>query len=419
MKRDEGKQKEIRFLEKQFSTLKKVFKESDKKKDAHQKTLQNEIVDKDRELDHKSKLLERIFANTHVLIAYFDRTFTYKQVNTAYAALHGKSIEYFNGKKYFNLNPHNRHKSIFTSVVKSGEPHFAFTEHFDSGKNGLGTTSFWDWSLQPIKDIHGIVEGLILILLDVTERVSTHKELEKAVDKLHKAQHLSDLGLLAATVAHELRNPISVIQAALYNIIRKKGEAPIDTQIATIEKKIMESEQIISNLLTYSRIKMPAIQEVDIIPLLHESIDQISQRFIDQETKVTFSDDSGGDTMSRIDPTQMKEVINNLLVNSYQAIHKKEGVIEVSITHRSPYVQMTVSDNGEGIKKSDIPHIFEPFFTRKSKGTGLGLAICRELVLLQNGRIFIDSTLHRGTSVKILIPCMEKPIAETNNNNRR
>jgi signal transduction histidine kinase len=105
------------------------------------------------------------------------------------------------------------------------------------------------------------------------------------------------------------------------------------------------------------------------------------------------------------DPLQLKEVFNNILDNACQALDKESGCINVSAAlDGNKNVIITIEDNGAGIEPEDIKRLFEPFFTRKSKGTGLGLTICNQLVGLHNGRIDVESSLGRGTIVKLTLP---------------
>ena len=104
------------------------------------------------------------------------------------------------------------------------------------------------------------------------------EELVAAEKEIVKAKRLSDIGMLAAFVAHELRNPLSAIAVALYNIKRKAGQAPIEKHLRTVESKIAESEQIINNLLFYARLKAPRKEPLDIRRTLEECVSMTAQK---------------------------------------------------------------------------------------------------------------------------------------------
>lgn len=230
------------------------------------------------------------------------------------------------------------------------------------------------------------------------------QELLHAQAELDKAKRLSDIGTLAATVAHELRNPLGVIKTASYNIRRKRKNVLLDKHLDNIEKKISESNQIIDNLLSYSRIKIPTYEKIEIYELLNECISFMKKRFYDQNVSIFKN---YGPTKKKFidgDSLQIREIFNNILTNAYQSISNKKGKIEVMTRDVGKNLfEINISDNGIGIDEEDLEKIFQPFFTRKSKGTGLGLTICNELVRLHGGKIDIKSKKGEGTTVTITL----------------
>ena len=269
----------------------------------------------------------------------------------------------------------------------------------------------------------GQFEGYIGSCIDITERKLAEeilkrdtqglkklveegsRELIKTQNDLKQATRLADIGTLAATVAHELRTPLGVIQMAAFNLKRKWQELSTDRHILNIEKKVWEGNQIINNLLSYSRIKAPSYQRVQIFKILEESILTVGHRFEDFAVFVDRQYSSKEILLISADPVQLIEVFNNILINAYQAFPEKEGTIELlaqAIDNR--FIKIVVKDNGMGIEEEDLKKVFDPFFTRKAKGTGLGLTICNELVNLHEGRIEISSEKGFGTTVSIFLP---------------
>ena len=232
----------------------------------------------------------------------------------------------------------------------------------------------------------------------------TH-ELFKTKAELDKAKRLSDLGTLAATVAHELRNPLVVIKTALYNIRKKRKSSSIDKHLDNIEKKVSESSQIINNLLGYSRIKIPSYERIQIYDILNECITSTKKRFYRENVSIVKNFKSTKKKFIEADPLQIREIFNNILTNAYQSVSNRKGKIEISTRDDAKgSIKISFKDNGMGIDKEDLQRIFEPFFTRKSKGTGLGLTICNELVNLHGGKIDIESKKGKGTSVTVSLP---------------
>ncbi len=239
----------------------------------------------------------------------------------------------------------------------------------------------------------------------VEERSEALAETQK---ELRHASRLADIGTLAATVAHELRNPLGVIQMAAHNIKRKNRRLNKDHHLQNIEKKVWEGNQIIDNLLSYSRIKMPSFVRVNALELLDECLHHAQARFIEGDVKVNCSNNVRGRVMIEADPHQLREIFSNVLNNAFQALQGfPTGQIQISIDQEIDKIRFTISDTGSGIDEEDIPKVFNPFFTRKAKGTGLGLSICNEIVSLHHGRIEITSQKNAGTSVSIILPIQQ------------
>ncbi len=365
------------------------------------KRLNQEIL-KHREAN---ELLERVFSCTNFLIAYLDTNFNFIRVNKSYAEVEHKRPEYYVGKNHFDLFPNDENKEIFTRVVMTGDTYTTYAKPFVYANSPELGVTYWDFSLHPIKNTNNHVEGLVLFLVDVTRRKQIEWELMKTQKELSDAKRLSDIGTLAATVAHELRNPLGVIQTATYNISRKRLNPLIDKHIANIEKKVMESNQIINNLLIYSRIKKPHYESVDLYNLIEECVNTMKSRYKKWAITVEKKYLSIKDIKVEIDPLHFKEILNNILNNSFQAMKEGKGKIDVSTDmNDGKQIKIRIKDDGIGISQEDLQRVFEPFFTKKSKGTGLGLVICKELVNLHNGEIYVDSEEGTGTSVSIVFP---------------
>jgi PAS domain S-box-containing protein len=130
----------------------------------------SELRRAEQALVQTGKLLERIFDNVDIHFAYLDRDFNYIRVNRAYALAERKSIDFFPGKNHFDLYPNEKIQALFQSVVDTSKPYSAFeTPYEDAGDPGRGIT-YWDWTLQPVEDAAGKVDGLVYSLIDVSER---------------------------------------------------------------------------------------------------------------------------------------------------------------------------------------------------------------------------------------------------------
>ena len=240
---------------------------------------------------------------------------------------------------------------------------------------------------------------------DTLERLvrEKSKELLDAHMELDMAKRLSDIGTLAATVAHELRNPLAAMNMAAANIKRKANNPALDKHIFTIEKKVTESNQIINNLLFYSRIKPPAYENVDIHGIIEECVDSAEEK---TKRRATFENaiDCVKGILIMADATQIKEVINNILNNAIDALPEERGRVRVKAENEGDTVAIGITDNGAGIAKDHLDRIFDPFFTTKARGTGLGLSVCRQIIDFHGGSIGIESEPGKGTTVMVRLP---------------
>jgi PAS domain S-box-containing protein len=237
------------------------------------------------------------------------------------------------------------------------------------------------------------------------------KELIKTQKELKQFSRLADIGTLAATVAHELRNPLGVIHLAAYNLKREKSDLNANKHLSNIEKKVWEGNQIIDNLLSYARIKIPNYENVRILGILDECVASAQGRFAEKGIVIEKKYSDGLDFIEA-DPNQIREIFLNVLNNACQAISEPDGKVRVMVEREGDMVKVSVQDTGVGIAQEDLDKVFEPFFTRKSKGTGLGLTICNELVNLHQGKIEINSRIGEGTTVAILLPLLRRNHAE-------
>jgi PAS domain S-box-containing protein len=221
--------------------------------------------------------------------------------------------------------------------------------------------------------------------------------------ELEKSKRLSDIGSLAAIVAHELRNPMAAIGVVVYNMKRKTTDQYMTASLENIQKKLSEGVQIINNLLYYSRLKPPHYENTAIYDILDESVGAIADKN-GKNAAVEKSYGSLEGVSIPADPIQIKEVFYNILNNALDAAPKDGGRIKISAVKREGAVEIAFENNGEHIRPESLPRIFDPFFTTKAKGTGLGLTVCRQIIDYHNGALNAVSEAGRGTIFTVSLP---------------
>ena len=276
---------------------------------------------------------------------------------------------------------------VITAVTRTRHKNGSWRWVEGSGKNLLGDPA---------------VGAVVVNYHDITERKQAEEILK---NNLKQATRLADLGTLAAIVAHELRTPLGVIQMAAHNLKNKRKELAEDKHLENIQKKIWEGNRIIDNLLSYSRIKPPSYEPCAILTLLDECVANLAGQFQDMAVVVEKDYQVNRSFTIEADSNQIREVLLNVLNNTYQAIQNKNGLIKLTVQKSGDgHIEINIKDNGTGIDAENLDKIFQPFFTTKAKGTGLGLAICNEVINLHHGRLDIQSLKGQGTTVGVILP---------------
>jgi signal transduction histidine kinase len=238
----------------------------------------------------------------------------------------------------------------------------------------------------------------------VTERTA---ELREAQEALVQKERLSALGQLTATVAHELRNPLSVIQNTLFTLrqsLTSKG-ITLERPMARIERSIGRCNRIISDLLDYSRQRELQYQEHPI----DDWLTRVLAEQIPPANVAIKTDLQAGVATLRFDPERLRRVAINLIDNAAQAFAEQsdrtgEAVIVVGTRASADGVEIFVRDNGPGIPADVLPRIFEPLFSTKSFGTGLGLPTVKQIIEAHGGNMDISSVTGEGTCVRAWLP---------------
>jgi PAS domain S-box-containing protein len=139
---------------------------------------ESKVQERTADLAKANELLERMFSSIDVSIAYMDKDFNFIRVNRAYAKADGREPEFYIGKSHFGLFPNKENEQIFKKVVETGEPYSVHGKPFEYEEHPERGVPYWDWSLQPVKDPDGVVTGVVLSLMNVTERVQAQDSVE-------------------------------------------------------------------------------------------------------------------------------------------------------------------------------------------------------------------------------------------------
>jgi signal transduction histidine kinase len=217
-------------------------------------------------------------------------------------------------------------------------------------------------------------------------------------NQIKNQEHLVKLGEMAASVAHELRNPLGIIKAA-NSLIEKKYGSKGDEFFQYIPAELTRLNKMIEDFLSFARSRTLHIQKIDVSQLL----DKVKLAGFENKSVKLNIKISEKLTTLETDADCLEQIILNVLKNAMQAV-KNDGKIEIVCDVISNKARIAISDNGQGISPEIQNRIFEPFFSTRDEGSGLGLAISKRLIEQLNGEIKVRSQPDSGTRVLLLVP---------------
>jgi two-component system sensor histidine kinase HydH len=202
---------------------------------------------------------------------------------------------------------------------------------------------------------------------------------------------------LSARIAHDVRNPVSIIKNTIEIMKMRDLDDKTKTDLQRIEKSLERIAHQVNDVLDYVRDALLKLQKCFISDIINTTIGTI---IFPERIKLKISQ---SDIPIECDPTKIEAVIRNLLLNAIQAI-QEEGKISLRVIEKHGHVLIEVEKSGPGIPETVIPKIFDPLFTTKQQGTGLGLPICKTIVEKHEGNISVKTTENCGSVFCIELP---------------
>jgi two-component system NtrC family sensor kinase len=256
-------------------------------------------------------------------------------------------------------------------------------------------------NLSPMRDEHGTVTSIVVVLTDITDSAVLR-------DKLVHAEKMAAVGQLVSGVAHEVNNPLTAI-LGFADLLMENPELPETARkdLRVILQEAQRTKQIVQNLLSFARQMPPQRNPVQLNGILRRTIQLRSYDFNSHGVEIIEHLDEGlPDVIG--DEHQLQQVFLNILNNAYDAVHEigqRSPRIKITSTRTGDCVEVSFADNGKGISHPD--KIFDPFFTTKEigKGTGLGLSICYGIVKEHGGEILCHNNVAgQGATFIVRLP---------------
>jgi signal transduction histidine kinase len=239
---------------------------------------------------------------------------------------------------------------------------------------------------------------------DMVGKLRENKRLE---ERLRETEHLSAIGQLTGTIAHEIRNPLNFISLSIDHIREKyrpeggENVKEFEVLLGSIKHEIHRLNRFVTDFLDYGKPLKLNMQRVNIEELLDNVVEIIKAKANTEKVQITKKYDFSPEV--RIDPELIKTCVLNVVMNAFQAM-PDGGTLTVKTAGEDGKFLLTVSDTGAGVSKEDLAKIFEPFFTTKSSGLGLGLATTKRIIEEHKGKIEFHSVAGAGSDVVISLP---------------
>ena len=255
-------------------------------------------------------------------------------------------------------------------------------------------------NISELNDVFGALREKIKEIKERDERIRSFDEI------LTRANRLSSLGELAASIAHEIKNPLISIQGFAGLIYRGKAKANTEKFARLIEKEAERLSNVLARLLDFSRMSEPKKEYLDVNTIVEDTV-LFLEHHLTRFRKIELTVEKGRDLPSvLVDEVHVQQALINVVMNAAQSMPEGGPLIIRTGQDHGEEVWISVTDRGMGIQEEHMAKIFEPFFTTKEKGegTGLGLSLSKRLMEANQGRIDVITRLGEGSTFRLLLP---------------
>jgi len=255
-----------------------------------------------------------------------------------------------------------------------------------------------------VHDPEGKALGVLAVVQDLSKIRALETEQKELLDQLYQQEKMAIVGLLAASLAHEINTPLGTILLQTQRVARELRDGEEIRALGVVEHEVHRCRDIVGRLLDFSRLaeSRPVVQGLADPVERCVSIAEAGLRLKSISIRKSVASDT---PPVRVDANQFEQVLMNLIWNAADAM-PRGGCIDIRLRRADGGAELRVRDEGKGISHEHLERIFEPFFTTKprGKGTGLGLAICRRIVEEHRGTVEIGSEPGSGTAVHVFLP---------------
>jgi len=228
---------------------------------------------------------------------------------------------------------------------------------------------------------------------------------EEAGEFAARESQLRSAGRLAAEFAHQIKNPLAVINNTAYSLQRslRGARTEVTQQIGIIQEEVARADQVITQIMGYAQLSEGHVEKLNVVEELNRTIAQVFPPVVPTGIRIHREYGQGLPPLL-MQRGHLSEILVNLLKNAREAVGEKGSVFVTADCLRDHSIEISVRDNGPGIAPDKIERIFEAYYTTKERGTGLGLAIVKHNVELYGGHVHVESGLGKGAKFTLIFP---------------
>ena len=367
-----------------------------------------EDVTEQREAEEGIRKLSRAVEQSPSIVMMTDRKGNIEYVNPKFVEVTGYTADEVMGRQ--------------PSLLKSGEmPSEDYTELWETVRRGevwrgefhnrrKNGELYWESAaISALRDNAGNITSYVAVKEDITEHKKLEEQMAQRNKELAHAQSLAAMGRMASMVAHDLRNSLSSVKMGMQILSKSLSREQRElSQIGLDQIRYMEN--ILTDMLTYARPEALKVEWLQLDKVIQAILNGLQRRI--DETKVVLTFEPGyGLPAIPADANKLRQVFTNLIANALQSVEtqpEEHRRVEVRLSHQlseaGSVLHVIIEDGGAGISEEVKDHLFEPFFTTRTKGTGLGLAIVKQIVGQHHGEVTLINGENGGAIAEVFLP---------------
>lgn len=393
----------------------------------HQEKLELLVAERTKALKESEQKYRTLFHSIRDSILVADLQRTIISCNQAFSDLFGYTLDEIQGRKTEILYAHpQQFQNIGTILRNKGHESNSFATIEYRKKNGEvfpGETNIFSFLYSEGHEV-----GFIGLIRDISDKIAAEEERQQFEKLLRHSQKMEAIGTLAGGIAHDFNNILYPLMG--FTEMLKEDvppDSPLHDNIDEILQASFRARDLVKQILSFSRQGEQELKPIKLQPIIKEALKLLRSTI---PTTIEIHHEINPDCgIVVIDPSEIHQVIMNLVTNAYQSMEETGGSLKVGleqvrldpqgISRREippgDYALLRITDTGPGIDKGIQDKIFDPYFTTKGsgKGTGLGLSVVQGIVQRAHGMIHISSEPGQGTEVQVSLPVMQNLTAET------